>query len=115
MKLKGLNFDTTEMMEAESWAALSTLTEHDFQDAFKIGRSAGNGAYQRKGTALKVMVASTLEVSFWQDGITSSGNYEWIFYVSLLFLIAVIMPVKITDHYEDPQRNSVYRDISFTD
>jgi hypothetical protein len=23
--------------------------EHDFQDAFKISRSAGNGAYARKG------------------------------------------------------------------
>jgi hypothetical protein len=31
--------------EAELQAALKTLTEHSFQDAFKNGRSAGNGAY----------------------------------------------------------------------
>jgi hypothetical protein len=35
MKLKGRRFDTTEVMEAESQAVLNTLTEYDFQDAFK--------------------------------------------------------------------------------
>jgi hypothetical protein len=35
MKLKGLHFDTTEVMEADSQAVLNTLAEHDFQDAFK--------------------------------------------------------------------------------
>jgi hypothetical protein len=34
-KLKGCNFDTTDMIEAESQAVLQTLTEHDFQDTFK--------------------------------------------------------------------------------
>jgi hypothetical protein len=29
------------MIEAESQAVLNTLTEHDFQDAFKNGRSTG--------------------------------------------------------------------------
>jgi hypothetical protein len=29
------NFDTVEMIEAESQAVLNTLTEHGFQDAFK--------------------------------------------------------------------------------
>jgi hypothetical protein len=29
------NFDTIEVIEAESQAVLNTLTEHDFQDAFK--------------------------------------------------------------------------------
>jgi hypothetical protein len=38
-----------EVMEAESQVVLNTLTEHDFQDAFKNGRSAENGAYKRKG------------------------------------------------------------------
>jgi hypothetical protein len=37
-------------MEAESQAVLNNLTEHNFEDAFKNGRSAGNGAYTRKGT-----------------------------------------------------------------
>jgi hypothetical protein len=42
IKLKGRYFDTTEVMEAESQAVLNTLPEHDFQDAFKNGRNAGN-------------------------------------------------------------------------
>jgi hypothetical protein len=45
-------------MEAESQAVLNSLTEHDFQDAFKNDRSAGNGAYALKGTTSRVMVAS---------------------------------------------------------
>jgi hypothetical protein len=47
IKLKGRHFDTVEVIEAESQAVLNTLTEHGFQDAFKNGRSAGNGAYGR--------------------------------------------------------------------
>jgi hypothetical protein len=35
IKLKDGHFDTTEVMEAGSQAVLNTLTEHDFQDAFK--------------------------------------------------------------------------------
>jgi hypothetical protein len=35
IKLKGRHFDTTEVMEAESQPVLNTLTEHDFQDAFR--------------------------------------------------------------------------------
>jgi hypothetical protein len=35
IKLKGHNFDTTEVFEAESQTVLNTLTEHDFQDSFK--------------------------------------------------------------------------------
>jgi hypothetical protein len=34
-KRKGRRFDTFEVMEGESQAVLNTLTEHDFQDAFK--------------------------------------------------------------------------------
>jgi hypothetical protein len=45
-------------MEAEFQAELNTLTEHDFQDPFESkGRSAGKGAYARKGAASRVMVA----------------------------------------------------------
>jgi hypothetical protein len=33
IKLKGSHFDTIEVIEAESYAVLNTLTEHDFQDA----------------------------------------------------------------------------------
>jgi hypothetical protein len=35
MKLKGRHFETIEVIEAESQVVLNTLTEHDFQDAFK--------------------------------------------------------------------------------
>jgi hypothetical protein len=65
VKLKGRHFDTTEVIEAESQAALNTLTEHDFQDAFKNGRSAGNGTYARKGTTSRVIVACRPKVCFW--------------------------------------------------
>lgn len=43
---------------------LNTHTEYDFQDAFQNDRSAGNGAYERKRTIWKVMVANIAKVSF---------------------------------------------------
>jgi hypothetical protein len=39
IKLKRRNFYTIEVIEAESQAVLNALTEHDFHDAFKNGRS----------------------------------------------------------------------------
>jgi hypothetical protein len=54
------------MIEAESHAVLNILTKHDFQDAFKNGRSFGNGAYARKGSTSRVMVAGRPKVSFVQ-------------------------------------------------
>jgi hypothetical protein len=35
IKLKGRHFVTIDVIKAESQAELNTLTEHDFQDAFK--------------------------------------------------------------------------------
>jgi hypothetical protein len=35
MKLKGSNFYTIEVIGAQSQVMLNTLTEHNFQDAFK--------------------------------------------------------------------------------
>jgi hypothetical protein len=64
IKLKGRHFDTVEVIEAESQAVLNALTENDFQDTYKNGRSAGNGAHMRKGTTSRVMVASRPKVSF---------------------------------------------------
>jgi hypothetical protein len=64
IKLKGCHFDTTEAIEAESQAVLNALTEHDFQDAFKNGRSTGNGIYVWKVTTSRVMVASRPKVNF---------------------------------------------------
>jgi hypothetical protein len=49
IKLKGRHFGTIEVIEAESEAVLTTLTEHDFQNSLKNDRSARNGAYARKG------------------------------------------------------------------
>jgi hypothetical protein len=62
IKLKGRHFDTTEVLEAESQAVLDTLTEHDFQDAFKNVRSAGSSACPRNGTTSRVMMASRPKV-----------------------------------------------------
>jgi hypothetical protein len=67
------HIDTNEVIEAESQTVLNTLPEHNFQDAFKNGRSAMN---VWKGTTLRVMVASWPKVSFLPDG-TSPGNYGW--------------------------------------
>jgi hypothetical protein len=64
IKLKCRHFDTNELIEGESQAALNTLIEHDFQDAFKNDRSAGKGANARKGTAWRAMVVSRPKVSF---------------------------------------------------
>jgi hypothetical protein len=64
VELRGRHFDTIEVIEAESQAVLNTLTEHDFQEAFNSGSSAGNGAYTRKGTTSRVMVASRPKVRF---------------------------------------------------
>jgi hypothetical protein len=64
IKQKGRHSDTIEVIGAKSQMVLNTLTEQDFQDAYKNGRSAGNGAYARKGTTSRVMVASRPKVSF---------------------------------------------------
>jgi hypothetical protein len=41
---------------AELQAVLNILTEHNFQGAFKSGRSAGDCTYVQKGTTSRVMV-----------------------------------------------------------
>jgi hypothetical protein len=64
IKLKDRHFDTIEVMEAEPLVVLNTLTEHNFQNAFKNGRSIGNGGYVLKRTTSRVMVASRSKVSF---------------------------------------------------
>jgi hypothetical protein len=46
------------VIETKSQAALNTLTENDFHDAFKNDRSAGNGAYALKGTTSRVIVTN---------------------------------------------------------
>jgi hypothetical protein len=54
-------------------------------DAFKNGTSAGNGAYERKGKTSSVnVVVRRPKVSFWPDGRTSAGNYEWLFYLKVM-------------------------------
>jgi hypothetical protein len=59
-ELKSRHFDTNEVMKAESQAVLNTLTEHDFQYAFKKWQKR----WRLKGTTSKVIVASRLKVSF---------------------------------------------------
>jgi hypothetical protein len=54
-------------MELESQAVLNTLTEHDFQDAFKKWQKHREERVW-KGTALRVMVANGPKVSSRPDG-----------------------------------------------
>jgi hypothetical protein len=56
--MKGHHFDTTEVIVAESQVALNTVTEHDYQDAFKKWQKRWNGAYSRKGATSRVIAAS---------------------------------------------------------
>jgi hypothetical protein len=56
-----------------------TLTEHNCQDAFKNGRSTGNGAYTQKGITSREMEASRPKVGFWPDGCMNPRNYGWVF------------------------------------
>jgi hypothetical protein len=64
IKLEDRHFDIIEVNDSESQAMLNTLTEHDFQDAFKNGKSAGSGAYSWNGTASMVMAVGRPKVSF---------------------------------------------------
>jgi hypothetical protein len=61
----------------QNQAVLNSLTELNFQDAFQNGGSAGDGAYVRKGTTWRVMVASRPEVCSWSDGSTTPRNYGY--------------------------------------
>jgi hypothetical protein len=87
IKIRGHHFDAIEVIKAESQAVLNSLTEHDFQDAFKIDRSAGNGAYVQKVTTLRVMVTSRPKLSFWRDDSTSPRNYGYTIY----FIVKAVM------------------------
>jgi hypothetical protein len=49
LKLKGRCFDAIEVIEAELQAVLNTLTEHDFQDAFKKLRKRWERCIHAKG------------------------------------------------------------------
>jgi hypothetical protein len=64
IKLKDCHFDIIEVIEAESQAVLNILTEHDFQNALKSGRSTGNGVYSQKETTSRVMVGSRSKLVF---------------------------------------------------
>jgi hypothetical protein len=77
-KLKSRHFVTTEVIE-QNLRLCWTLTEHNFQDTLKNGRSSGTGAYVCKGVISRVMVACRLKVIFWQDRSTSPGNYGRLF------------------------------------
>jgi hypothetical protein len=52
--LKGRHFVTTEVIEAELQAVLNTLTEHDFQDAFKKWQKRWDWCLCAEGDCFKV-------------------------------------------------------------
>jgi hypothetical protein len=66
MKLKGSHFDTIEVIEAETQVALNTLTEHDFQDAFKKWQKHWDWCIRCEWTTSWLMVAIKPKVSFYQ-------------------------------------------------
>jgi hypothetical protein len=49
IKLEGRRFDAIEVMERDSQAVLNTLTEHDFQDAFRKWQKRWEGCIRAKG------------------------------------------------------------------
>jgi hypothetical protein len=57
IKLKGLHFDTIEVIEAESQNKASRMH-------LKNGRNTGSSSYIQKGTTLRVMVALRPKVNF---------------------------------------------------
>jgi hypothetical protein len=59
IKLKGRHFDTTEAIGAESQAVLNMASRKNLQN----GRSAGNGAYARKETTLRVVVVAMVAIA----------------------------------------------------
>jgi hypothetical protein len=80
IKLKGHHFDTIEV----TWDRIGGGAEPPSQNTtfrmhLRNGRSAGNDAYVRKGTASRVVVVSRPKVSFLPDDNTSPGNYGWLF------------------------------------
>jgi hypothetical protein len=89
-KLKGRHFGTIEVIAAESQTVLNTLTEHDFQDAFKNDKSAGKGVYARRETTSNVTVASRPKLVFYQmaESVPETG---WLFLVSALILCISVL------------------------
>jgi hypothetical protein len=64
IKLICRHFNTVEVIEGESQAVLNTLTKHTTSRIhFKNGRSAGNGAHERKDTTSRLWPVG-LELGF---------------------------------------------------
>jgi hypothetical protein len=63
-RLKDRHSDTTEVIEAESQAAMNTLTKHDFQDAFKKRQKRWGRCIRAEGDYSDDDVASRPKYSF---------------------------------------------------
>jgi hypothetical protein len=61
INLKGRHLNTTEVIEAESQAVLNTLTEHDFQNAFKNWQKSWESCLRAEGDCFRVTVISSLK------------------------------------------------------
>jgi hypothetical protein len=81
-EVKSRHFDTTEVMEAESQAVLNSLTEHDFQDAFKKMAEALGTAHSPESGAV---VVSKPKVNFSPEANTSPRNYGYLFVLAVKF------------------------------
>jgi hypothetical protein len=49
IKFKVRHFDIIDVIEAQLQAILNTITEHDFQDAFKMAEMAGTVHMRGRG------------------------------------------------------------------
>jgi hypothetical protein len=63
-KLKDRHFNTTEVTEEETHALLNMSQSMTSMMLLNKGRSNGNGAYAKKRTTLRVMVANRLKLLF---------------------------------------------------
>jgi hypothetical protein len=71
LKLKGLQFDTTEEIQAESQSVLDSLTEKDLQETFQKW-NGGARVYMQEGTTLRVIAANRPYGEFYDFYIISS-------------------------------------------
>jgi hypothetical protein len=97
IKLRSLHFDTMRCSRQNRRRCETPSQNTTSRRHFKHGRSAENGAYARKRTNSRVMVASRTKVSFWSDASTSPGNYGWLhiyIYIYIYICVCVCVCVK---------------------
>jgi hypothetical protein len=75
IKLKGSQFNTNEVIDAELQVVINTLKEYGFQAPLKKQQKSCKRRIRVKRTTSRVMVSNRPKVSFRRDDSTSPGNY----------------------------------------